>query len=100
MFVRALKSQVQGRKETSRIVMLMCPEGSLLSVAKGAHKYPSRRDGNWGEGRYICATICAASVKGAFELDVQRQIVVTVADMEEELALEYDAATRYYYVAA
>jgi kinesin family protein 2/24 len=100
MFVRASKSQLQGAKEASRIVMLMCPEGALLSTAKGAHKYPSRRNGNWGEGRYICATVkAAATVEGAFEVDIQMQIVVTIADMEEELRIDYDSATRYFYLA-
>jgi kinesin family protein 2/24 len=100
MFVRASKSQLQGAKEATRIVMLMCPEGALLSTAKGAHKYPSRRGGNWGDGRYVCANVKAATaVEGAFEVDVQRQIVVTIADMEEELRIDYDSATRYYYLA-
>jgi kinesin family protein 2/24 len=99
MFVRASKSQLQGAHETSRIVMLLCPEGALLSTARGAHKYPSRRGGKWGEGRYICAIVKAATaVEGAFEIDVHRQMIVTVADMEEELRIEYDSASRYYYI--
>jgi kinesin family protein 2/24 len=99
MFIRASKSQLQGAREASRVVMLMCPEGTMLSTAKGAHKFPSRRNGNWVDGRYICALVKAATLKGAFEVELQRQIVITVGDMEEELAMEYDATTRYYFLA-
>lgn len=48
--------------------------------------------------RYLCALVMKGHPAGAYEVSVWRQIVIDVSIMEEEVILEYDAGTRYYYV--
>ncbi|KAJ5670613.1 kinesin motor domain-containing protein [Penicillium maclennaniae] len=47
--------------------------------------------------RYLCATVSSGTLAGTYEINMWHQIVVDVEDMEAEVLLEYDAATRYYY---
>ncbi|KAJ5084062.1 diatom spindle kinesin-1 [Penicillium alfredii] len=47
--------------------------------------------------RYLCALILSGTLAGAFEVHLWRQVVIDVKQMEAEVLLEYDAATRYCY---
>lgn len=48
--------------------------------------------------RYICALISPGLMHGAYELSLWRQLIVDVDMMEKEVILEYDTATRYYFI--
>jgi hypothetical protein len=76
--------------------MLLCPEGSMQSTAPGAKAVVKGRL-NWK--RYICATVTPAMLYGAYDVNIQRQIVVSVEDMDEEVKIDYDPATRYHFLA-
>lgn len=93
MFVRA--TRIQAGNEKPCIAMLLCPEGSMKSLAAGARPVRlSKIDGK----RYICATVSPATYMGAYDVNVQRQIVVSVEDMDEEVFINYDSATRYHFL--
>lgn len=47
---------------------------------------------------YLCALVVPGVMADAYEVHLWRQVVVGVNTMEKEVGLEYDAATRYYYV--
>lgn len=47
--------------------------------------------------RYLCATVSSGTLVDTYEINMWRQVVVDVKDMEAEVLLEYDAATRYYH---
>ncbi|KAK1831159.1 hypothetical protein QBC39DRAFT_382526 [Podospora conica] len=54
-----------------------------------------------GEGkgkRFLCAVVGKAPPPGAYNMHLWMQGVVTVDEMMEEVLLEYDEATRYYYM--
>lgn len=56
-------------------------------------------DGNGTEGeKYLCAMILPGFMADSYELSMWRHVVVSVDQMEAEVLLEYDAATRYYYM--
>ncbi|KAK2004332.1 P-loop containing nucleoside triphosphate hydrolase protein, partial [Colletotrichum falcatum] len=56
-------------------------------------------DASKGEGdEYLCAMVLPGFMADSYELSMWRQVVVDVDQMEAEVLLEYDAATRYYYM--
>lgn len=60
---------------------------------------PSKTNGNEEVG-YICAAVrtSRAGVEGAYELFVADRKVVKTLALEDEVKLQYDSDTRYYYV--
>ncbi|CAP61966.1 uncharacterized protein PODANS_5_1450 [Podospora anserina S mat+] len=52
---------------------------------------------NLGE-RYLCAMVVPAILPGAYDVGLWMQVVVGVGEMEAEVVLEWDVATRYYYL--
>lgn len=54
-------------------------------------------DGN--SERFLCALVAPGAIQNSCTVDLWRQVVITKAQMEMEVVLEYDIATRYYYVA-
>ena len=50
------------------------------------------------EMRYLCAMVTPAVMSEAYGIHLWRQVVVDVEAMEAEVFLEYDIATRYYYL--
>ncbi|KAK4166877.1 kinesin-like protein Klp59C [Cladorrhinum sp. PSN259] len=48
--------------------------------------------------KYLCAMMTPAILPGAYDLSLWRQVVVSVQKMESEVLLEWDSATRYYYM--
>lgn len=49
--------------------------------------------------QYLCAIVMPGLLAETYEIEVWRHVVVSVEAMENEVILEYDAATRYYYMA-
>ncbi|KAK4173337.1 P-loop containing nucleoside triphosphate hydrolase protein [Triangularia setosa] len=54
-------------------------------------------EGAKGE-RYLCSMVIPAILPGAYDVSLWRQAVVAVEEMEAEIILEWDMATRYYYM--
>jgi len=50
------------------------------------------------ERRFICALDSPSIMKDAYDLYVERQDTYSVKEMATEVLMEYDAATRYYYM--
>ncbi|TKW58049.1 hypothetical protein CTA1_748 [Colletotrichum tanaceti] len=48
--------------------------------------------------RYLCATVLPGFMADSYELSMWRHVVVDIDQIEAEVLLEYDAATRYYYM--
>ncbi|PQE13061.1 kinesin motor domain-containing protein [Rutstroemia sp. NJR-2017a BBW] len=48
--------------------------------------------------QYICAVVTQGVMAGAYEINLWRQIIVHIESMENEVILEYDRSTRYYYI--
>ena len=48
--------------------------------------------------RYLCAVILPSLLPGSYSLGIWQQVVVDVRDMVAEVLMEYDEATRYYYL--
>ncbi|KAH7152229.1 P-loop containing nucleoside triphosphate hydrolase protein [Dactylonectria estremocensis] len=48
--------------------------------------------------RYLCAMVTPAVMSEAYDVHLWRQIVVEDQQMDAEVFLEYDVATRYYYM--
>lgn len=48
---------------------------------------------------WVCAAVRLADVRsGAYELFIATQAILTVGKLTDEIILEYDSNTRYYYV--
>ncbi|KAK0713351.1 P-loop containing nucleoside triphosphate hydrolase protein [Lasiosphaeria miniovina] len=48
--------------------------------------------------RYLCAMVLPGMMSGAYSVSLWRQTVVDVEQMEAEVLMEYDEATRFYYM--
>jgi kinesin family protein 2/24 len=84
MFIR-LKPGV-ARYEGINLVMIMSP----------ATREDFENEGE--ERRFICALVGPSIMTEAYELHVERQDTLYVKDMAAEVLMEYDLATRYYYM--
>jgi kinesin family protein 2/24 len=88
MFV---KVKQQGNEE--EIVMVLAPEGAFFGRTDeqfGVDTGPFRR--------YACAKVVPGPLTNSHVLLVGEQKVVAVKDMTGQISLEYDAATRYYFL--
>ncbi|TVY56771.1 Diatom spindle kinesin-1 [Lachnellula cervina] len=85
-----------------KLVILLCPAEAIQGSAKDAlGEVVNRNAGNSGvdnSGRYLCALLTPGQTADSYVLNLWRQIVIEVSSMDVEVHLEYDAATRYYYV--
>jgi kinesin family member 2/24 len=59
---------------------------------------PKDFDAAGEERQFICALVGPSIMSGAYELHVDRQDTFSVKDMAAEVLMEYDMATRYYYM--
>lgn len=48
--------------------------------------------------RYVCAIVSPAEIDGTYELFVADQITVQLTELVDEVVLEYDRKTMYYYM--
>jgi kinesin family protein 2/24 len=90
-----------------RLAVVLCPieaglgshqdvPGDVVDLT-GSDEAGTRDDNSCGP-RYLCALVTGGMMSEAYELNMWRQIVVSVSMMEKEVVLEYDVATRYYYI--
>lgn len=81
------------------LAVVLCPQLAEAAQAQeflgflGAQARQASQRGH----RYLCATVSPGTLADTYEINMWRQIVVDVEDMEAEVLLEYDAATRYYH---
>lgn len=96
MFVQ-LKCDDPTRVHVSKF-MIMAPKGAFDSASTKAEKAAvAGREGASGQ-RYICALVLPSPMGDAYELDVKHQGVIGIDEMEKELLMEYDPASRCYYM--
>lgn len=100
------KQWVPATGELSMVVILSPASavGSHVRDFQGKSVSAASR-GDWdGTGedssqqQYLCAVVAPGVLAEAYEINIWRQVVVDVTAMDQEVILEYDAATRYYYI--
>jgi kinesin family protein 2/24 len=72
-----------------RHVAILCPVGAL-----GHGKENDSKD----EGKFVCAEVTPGLMADAYNIAIGYQSVVALEDMEKEVLMEFDGATRYYFV--
>ena len=80
-------------EKTPSIFMVLAPEGSIQSDATDY--------GNKGKkDRFICAEVWAVPMMGqdAYLLSVHSQRLIAKEEMGSEVLMEFDTASRYYFV--
>lgn len=73
------------------------PDGDIVMVMSplGPQDF---QEGKGDERKFVCAIVGPSIMAGAYEMFVSSTEVKLVADMEKEVLMEYDFATRYYYM--
>ncbi|PNY25001.1 Kinesin-like protein [Tolypocladium capitatum] len=85
--------------------MVLCPAaaaGDHTLDARGQQVDPHDGGPETEDGkpsRFLCALVNPGVLHGAYEVQIWRQLVIGVDMMDAEVTLEYDPATRYYYIA-
>ncbi|KND86582.1 Kinesin-like protein KIF2C [Tolypocladium ophioglossoides CBS 100239] len=70
--------------------------GRRVDVQDGGHV--AEGEGG-GPARFLCALVHPGVTHGTYEVQMWRHMVIDVDMMDAEVTLEYDPATRYYYIA-
>ncbi|KAK4141904.1 P-loop containing nucleoside triphosphate hydrolase protein [Dichotomopilus funicola] len=76
-------------------------KGVSGALAVGDDGVQGDDSGSRGDGvgdRYLCALVVPAVFPGSFGIAVWQQMVLGSKQMEEEVLMEWDEATRYYYM--
>lgn len=73
--------------------MIMCPVQAAGERARDVRGEPVS-----GMEGYLCAAVMPDVASGSFGVKLWRQVVVKVEEMQAEIALEWDDASRYYYM--
>ncbi|KAH8667607.1 diatom spindle kinesin 1 [Tricladium varicosporioides] len=74
------------------IVMVMSPASGFEGATGTNGEENSKKAG------YICCIVMPSPMKNAYELDVRHQSIFKIEEMDKELLMEYDQATRYYFL--
>ncbi|EFY99447.2 kinesin motor domain protein [Metarhizium robertsii] len=91
--------------EELNIALILCPAAAVGPTTQDTmgHRVDAGSVSNkMADGkykRYLCAMVSPAVLPGAFEVSMWRYVVVDVDDMDKEVILEYDSATRFYHLA-
>ncbi|KAK1596570.1 P-loop containing nucleoside triphosphate hydrolase protein [Colletotrichum navitas] len=81
------------------MVVVLSPQSAVRSKVRDVSGELINDASKNGEGnKYLCAMVLPGFMADSYELSMWRQVVVDVDEMEAEVLLEYDTATRYYYV--
>jgi kinesin family protein 2/24 len=98
-----------GLPDGIKLAVLLCPaeaaDGDSKDVSghavnsKEAERLKNGENGVTNNRRYLCALMVSGQADDTYELSLWRQIVIDVGSMDKEIHMEYDSATRYYYVA-
>ncbi|QDS72366.1 hypothetical protein FKW77_008245 [Venturia effusa] len=79
------------------LAVILCPDWAVETHVVDMRHVKVRGERNKILKRYLCAVMAPAEMHGAFELHVWQQVLVDVLDMEKEVLMEYDGATRFYH---
>lgn len=79
------------------LAMILCPDWAVETHVVDIRHMEVKGERNVGRKRYLCAVMAPAVMHGAFELNIWQQVLVDVVDMEKEVLMEYDGATRFYH---
>ena len=80
------------------LAIVLCPEWAVDSKSPEAAE-TIIKGGSDAEGpKYLCALVTPGIMAGAYTLSMWSQVIIAASEMEEEITLEYDAATRFYYI--
>ncbi|KAK3902481.1 kinesin-like protein Klp59C [Staphylotrichum tortipilum] len=94
-------SFVVGGKERKGMAVVLCPAGAVGGRVRDFRGVVVN-DGEEGKeeegGRYLCAMVAPSLLPGSYGVSLWRQAVVAVEEMEAEVLMEWDEATRYYYM--
>ncbi|KAF2801423.1 diatom spindle kinesin 1 [Mytilinidion resinicola] len=96
MFVRYNPSHPTGLD--TNIATILCPDWAVETKVKDYYGKEVKGMKGEGERRYLCAMVAPSIMPGAWELDLARQCVVEVREMEAEVLMEWDVATRYWFM--
>lgn len=98
-------SYVGGFWTDLNIALILCPAAAVGPTTQDTQgrrvdaQFEGNKTADGKAKRYLCAMVLPAVFPGAFEVSVWRYVVVDVDDMEKEVILEYDSATRFYHLA-
>lgn len=85
-----------------KLAVILSPVKSVPEHVRDAGgKLVNDSDGpvNGTAKKYLCAMVSPALLPEAYEVVLWRQVAIEVEHMDTEVLLEYDSATRYYYMA-
>ncbi|KAJ5166225.1 uncharacterized protein N7482_005006 [Penicillium canariense] len=90
------------RSPTQNLAVVLCPQNALgdhVRDALGVHvaQDPLQQSIGVAAQRYLCAIVVPGAMTDSFEVSLWRQMMVDLEQMEREVLLEYDPATRYYH---
>jgi kinesin family protein 2/24 len=101
MFIRLSPSVSRIDMNNGDIAMIMSPASAADFNFQSDSDATAAGQGNLslGEDRqFVCAAVVPSIMTAAYELFVERQGVCKAKDMTAEVLMEYDQATRYYYM--
>jgi kinesin family protein 2/24 len=101
MFIRLAPFVSKIDMENGDIAMVMSPASAADFDSEPDSDARAAGQGNLslGEDRqFVCAAVAPSIMTAAYELFVERQGVCKVKEMTAEVLMEYDQATRYYYM--
>jgi kinesin family protein 2/24 len=80
------------------LAMVMCPSWALETDVRDYRGAVMKRNQEEGTRSYVCSMVSPGMLQDSYSPSAWRQVVVDVKDMEAEVVLEYDAATRFYFM--
>ncbi|KAL2129338.1 hypothetical protein VTI74DRAFT_7930 [Chaetomium olivicolor] len=83
--------------DSKAYAMVMCPVGAVAERVRDARGVQVN-DGKEGGEAYLCSFVAPALLPGSYSISLWRQMVVKVEEMEAEVLMEWDEATRYFYM--
>lgn len=75
----------------TKYYMILSPDGAF-------EKDAGKREEVMSKGRYICAPVVEAVMADAYNLALDMTKQVAVDHMEAEVFMEWDSATRYWFM--
>lgn len=108
MVVRCAPGARMPSSDQVNFVIILCPADAVGrhvkdfegKSVKQHHEDPAiASERSETSGKYLCALMSPGTMANAYEMRLWTQIVIDVAQMEAEVMVEYDVASRFYYIA-
>lgn len=97
------------------LAMVLCPNWAVETDLTDMNGEVVRGERKKGQKRYLCGLVHPDLIQGSYQLDAWKQMLINVEDMEAEVSrsseanatciddiqviLEFDSATRFYFIA-